>query len=167
MNDKKLIKILCAQVIFTKFIDQFSQLDRNIRSGLFEKKYKILFGDLDIQRAFYYLLEHRCPQCNEHKPFADFNKLKEHVRKSHELFYCEICTDNLTVFSSERRCYSRPDLATHRRLGDADNKSHKGHPRCEYCELRYLDKDELFRHLRREHYFCHLCDADGKNLYFG
>ena len=154
-------------MIFTKYIDQFSQLDRNIRSGLFEKKYKILFGDLDIQRAFYYLLEHRCPQCDEQqRPFADFNKLKEHVRRSHELFYCEICTDNLTIFSSERRCYNRSDLATHRRLGDADNKSHKGHPRCEYCELRYLDKDELFRHLRREHYFCHLCDADGKNLYF-
>lgn len=55
----------------------------------------------------------------------------------------------------------------HRRVGDKDNKSHKGHPSCDYCELRYLDKDELFRHLRREHYFCHLCDADGKNLYFG
>ena len=30
-----------------------------------------------------------------------------------------------------------------------------------------MDKDELFRHLRREHYFCHLCDADGINLFYG
>lgn len=153
-------------MIFTKTIDQFSSLDRHIRSGLFEKKYKILFADLDIQKAFYYLLENRCPKCDD-TPFANFHTLKEHVRKTHELFYCEICTDNLKIFSSERRCYTRSELATHRRVGDADNKSHKGHPRCEYCELRYLDKDELFRHLRREHYFCHLCDADGKNLYFG
>ena len=83
------------------------------------------------------------------------------------MFYCEICTENLKIFSAERRAYTRSELATHRRVGDANDKSHKGHPRCEYCELRFLDKDELFRHLRREHYFCHLCDADGTNLFFG
>lgn len=155
-------------MIFTKTIEQFSVLDRHIRSGLFEKKYKIMFADMDIQRAFYQLLEHRCPVCSDdQRPFVDFHKLKEHVRKVHERFYCEICTENLKIFSSERRSYTRQELAHHRRVGDPDNKSHKGHPRCDYCELRYLDKDELFRHLRREHYFCHLCDADGKNLYYG
>lgn len=89
---------ICRQdlpkVIFTKTIDQFSLLDRHVRSGLFEKKFKIMFADLDIQRAFYHLLEHRCPKCDDHKPFADFHKLKEHVRKVHEQFYCEICTGN-------------------------------------------------------------------------
>lgn len=159
---------LNLQVIFTRTIEQFLTLDRQIRSGLFEKKFKILFAEMDIQRAFYNLLEHRCPICPEdERPFIDFHKLKEHVRKVHERFYCEICTENLKIFSSERRCYTRQELAHHRRVGDLDNKSHRGHPRCDYCELRYLDKDELFRHLRREHYFCHLCDADGKNLYYG
>ncbi|CRL02979.1 CLUMA_CG016385, isoform A [Clunio marinus] len=161
---------ICRQdlpkVVFTKTIAPFATLDRDLRSGLYEKKYRIAFADLDIQKAFYRLLEHRCPEC-DHTPFIEFNKLKEHVRKVHELFYCEICTDNLKIFSSTRRCYTRQQLATHRRVGDVDDKSHKGHPRCEYCELRFLDKDELFRHLRREHYFCHLCDADGINLFYG
>lgn len=144
----------------------FASLDRELRSGLYEKKYRIAFESLDLQKSFYRLLEHRCPRC-DHTPFIEFAKLKEHVRKVHEMFYCEICTENLKIFSAERRAYTRSELATHRRVGDANDKSHKGHPRCEYCELRFLDKDELFRHLRREHYYCHLCDADGNNLFFG
>lgn len=54
----------------------------------------------------------------------------------------------------------------HRRKGDQDNKSHRGHPLCEFCDERYLDRDELFRHLRKEHYFCHFCDADGSNHFY-
>ena len=29
-----------------------------------------------------------------------------------------------------------------------------------------MDSDELFRHLRRDHFFCHFCDADGKQVYY-
>lgn len=29
-----------------------------------------------------------------------------------------------------------------------------------------MDSDELFRHLRREHLYCHFCDADGKHQYY-
>lgn len=32
--------------------------------------------------------------------------------------------------------------------------------------MRYMDNDELFRHLRRDHLFCHFCDADGKHQYY-
>ena len=38
---------------------------------------------------------------------------------------------------------------------------YQGHPLCNFCDKRYVDGDELFRHLRRDHYFCHYCDADG------
>lgn len=41
-----------------------------------------------------------------------------------------------------------------------------GHPLCEFCEERFMDADELYRHLRKEHLYCHLCDADGRNLYY-
>ena len=166
IREFSLINSSSLQVIFTKTVAPFATLDRELRSGLYEKKYRIVFADLEIQKSFYHLLENRCPEC-DHTPFLEFNKLKDHVRKVHELFYCEICTDNLKIFSSERRCYSRSHLAQHRRVGDPDDRSHKGHPRCEYCELRFLDKDELYKHLRREHYFCHFCDADGTNLFFG
>lgn len=134
-------------------------------------------------------------RCNE-GPFDTAVELKEHLRKTHELFYCDICMKHLKVcirfllmvflfcssqkmtqtfiracthmqiFSFERRAYTREQLAMHRRKGDPDNKSHRGHPLCKYCDERYLDMDELFRHMRKEHYFCHFCDADGANQFY-
>lgn len=50
--------------------------------------------------------------------------------------------------------------------GDVDDRSHRGHPLCEFCEQRYMDNDELYRHLRRDHLFCHFCDADGYHQYY-
>lgn len=29
-----------------------------------------------------------------------------------------------------------------------------------------MDNDELFRHLRKDHLFCHFCDADGLHQYY-
>ena len=52
------------------------------------------------------------------------------------------------------------------RKGDPDDSSHRGHPLCKFCEVRYVDDDELFRHLRRDHFFCHFCDADGIQEYY-
>lgn len=57
-------------------------------------------------------------------------------------------------------------MARHRRVGDDDDSSHKGHPLCEFCDERYLDMDVLLHHLRKDHYFCHFCDKDGKNQYY-
>ncbi|XP_017887495.1 E3 ubiquitin-protein ligase ZNF598 isoform X2 [Ceratina calcarata] len=88
------------------------------------------------------------------------------MRHRHELHYCDLCVENLKIFSHERRCYTRADLAQHRRKGDVDDKSHKGHPLCEFCDQRYMDNDELFRHLRRDHLYCHFCDADGLHQYY-
>lgn len=153
------------QVIFTTQDVTFDTLEKELRSGLYEKKFRISFETREIQQEFDKLLENRCLICSA--TFGDFKKLKDHVRKNHEKFYCEICTDALSLFSAERKFYSRHELARHRRIGDMDDKSHKGHPLCNYCELRFLDKDDLWRHLRREHNYCHFCDADGVNLFYG
>ncbi|TMW40327.1 hypothetical protein DOY81_014593, partial [Sarcophaga bullata] len=86
--------------------------------------------------------------------------------KHHDLYYCDLCVEHLKIFTFERRCYTQAELGLHRTKGDPDNRSHRGHPLCEYCNKRYLDRDELFRHLRREHYYCHFCDADGCNEFY-
>ncbi|KAG8197987.1 hypothetical protein JTE90_029381 [Oedothorax gibbosus] len=149
-------------VIFTHVFQLFSSVDKNFT--LINRKFNIVFQDEMVSSAFDDLLENKCKSCEE--VFPTFNKLKEHVRRKHELHYCELCTENLKIFTFERKCYSRKDLARHKRVGDPDETSHRGHPSCEFCDLRYVDKDELFRHLRREHYFCHFCDADGKHTYY-
>ena len=32
--------------------------------------------------------------------------------------------------------------------------------------FRWIDKDELYKHLRKDHYFCHFCDADGMQFFY-
>lgn len=73
---------------------------------------------------------------------------------------------SLQIFTYERKWYSRKDLARHRMQGDPDDTSHRGHPLCKFCDERYLDNDELLKHLRRDHYFCHFCDSDGAQDYY-
>lgn len=115
---------------------------------------------------YFQLLDHNCNKCHKIPAFRNFNQLKEHMRKEHELYYCDLCVDNLRIFTWERKCYSRSELAQHRRKGDIDDTSHRGHPLCQFCDTRYMDSDELFRHLRRDHLFCHFCDADGLHQYY-
>uniref|UniRef100_A0A182XZA1 RING-type E3 ubiquitin transferase n=1 Tax=Anopheles stephensi TaxID=30069 RepID=A0A182XZA1_ANOST len=165
-NDCPICRRDLAKVIFSKTLTPYQQLDVKNRSGLYDKKYRICFTDAEVQQAYFDLLDYKCPRC-DHKNFPKFEMLREHVRKQHELFYCDICTEHLKVFSSERRCYNRQELALHRRKGDPDKVGHRGHPLCEYCDTRFLDKDELFRHLRKDHFFCHYCDADGRNYFYG
>ncbi|XP_053132237.1 E3 ubiquitin-protein ligase ZNF598 isoform X2 [Hemicordylus capensis] len=88
------------------------------------------------------------------------------MRKQHELFCCKLCMKHLKIFTYERKWYSRKDLARHRIHGDPDDTSHRGHPLCKFCDERYLDNDELLKHLRRDHYFCHFCDSDGAQEYY-
>uniref|UniRef100_A0A182P4F9 RING-type E3 ubiquitin transferase n=1 Tax=Anopheles epiroticus TaxID=199890 RepID=A0A182P4F9_9DIPT len=165
-NDCPICRRDLAKVIFSKTLTPYQQLDVKNRSGLYDKKYRICFTDAEVQQAYFDLLDYKCPRCDQ-KNFPKFELLREHVRKKHELFYCDICTEHLKVFSSERRCYNRQELALHRRKGDPDKVGHRGHPLCEYCDTRFLDKDELFRHLRKDHFFCHYCDADGRNYFYG
>ncbi|KAJ4441141.1 hypothetical protein ANN_10991 [Periplaneta americana] len=159
---------ICRQdmpkVIFTKEVQLFRHVKNN--SYLMDKKFKICFDNADIQTAYSKLLEHVCKVCHGRPAFRTFQNLKDHMRKEHELYYCDLCVENLKIFTGERRSYTRQELALHRRKGDPDDRSHRGHPLCEFCDQRYMDNDELFRHLRRDHLFCHFCDADGFHQYY-
>lgn len=165
---------ICRQempkVIFTKEVELYNTLKPKVeRLNLLDRRYGLYFHSPSIQRRYYRLLDHECYICKRNgcsAPFKTFQLLKEHMRRTHELFYCGLCENNLKIFTFERRCYTRVELATHRRKGDTDNTSHRGHPLCEFCETRFMDNDELFRHLRRDHLFCHFCDADGKHQYY-
>ncbi|XP_054890920.1 E3 ubiquitin-protein ligase ZNF598 isoform X2 [Poeciliopsis prolifica] len=112
------------------------------------------------------LLLSECVRCPEPKVFSRFEELEQHMRKQHELFCCKLCSKHLKIFSYERKWYNRKELARHRAHGDPDDTSHRGHPLCKFCDERYLDNDELLKHLRRDHYFCHFCDADGSQEYY-
>ncbi|KAK6312612.1 hypothetical protein J4Q44_G00182760 [Coregonus suidteri] len=152
------------KVVFVQKLVAFSALP--LQTLQVERKHDIYFTDPKIYAQFRTLLLSECPICPESKVFSKFEELEQHMRKQHELFCCKLCTKHLQIFSHERKWYNRKDLARHRTHGDPDDTSHRGHPLCKFCDDRYLDNDELLKHLRRDHYFCHFCDADGAQEYY-
>lgn len=108
------------------------------------------------------LLRNYCPICGYE--FESFDILRDHVRRQHKLLYCDLCVEHLNLFPYERKVYNRQDLVQHIRSGDRDDKSFKGHPACKFCNDHFLDNDHLYRHMRQEHYYCHLCTSD--NVYY-
>ncbi|ELT99643.1 hypothetical protein CAPTEDRAFT_181900 [Capitella teleta] len=149
------------KVLFTEKRCQFNSTKTN--SFMVYRKLNIFFENRALQDRFFKLLEHRCKLCppSDVKPFRTFSALQNHMRREHNENFCELCLDNVKIFSSERKTYDRKKLAEHRRQGDEDDKSHKGHPLCQFCDLRFFDNDALVLHLRKQHYFCHFCEADG------
>lgn len=152
------------KVVFVKKLEAFHSLP--FRQFPCDKKHDIYFGDEKIYSQYRHLLLAECVRCSEPKIFSKFEELEQHMRKQHELFCCKLCSKYLKIFSHERKWYNRKELARHRAHGDPDDTSHRGHPLCKFCDDRYLDNDELLKHLRRDHYFCHFCDADGSQEYY-
>ncbi|XP_054991405.1 E3 ubiquitin-protein ligase ZNF598 isoform X2 [Sorex araneus] len=152
------------QVVFGRKLPAFASIA--LHQLQHEKAYDIYFADGKVLALYRQLLQHECPRCPELPPFSLFGDLEQHMRKQHELFCCKLCLRHLKIFTFERKWYSRKDLARHRMQGDPDDTSHRGHPLCKFCDERYLDNDELLKHLRRDHYFCHFCDADGAQDYY-
>ncbi|XP_034081035.1 E3 ubiquitin-protein ligase ZNF598 [Gymnodraco acuticeps] len=170
------MRVLCEQkycavcreeldkVVFVKKPAAFSSLP--YQQFPCEKKHDIYFCDENIYAQYRHLLLPECLSCTEPKVFSKYEELEHHMRKTHELFCCKLCTKHLKIFCHERKWYNRKELARHRAHGDPDDTSHRGHPLCKFCDDRYLDNDELLKHLRRDHYFCHFCDADGSQEYY-
>uniref|UniRef100_A0A0N5ARC3 RING-type domain-containing protein n=1 Tax=Syphacia muris TaxID=451379 RepID=A0A0N5ARC3_9BILA len=102
----------------------------------------------------------------EKSVFDTFALLNRHVNEMHQFSYCDICVKHLNLLSHERKVYSKSLLRRHMEKGDQDDNSQKGHPQCLFCEKRFLDDAYRYKHLRREHFFCQICDADGNSNYF-
>jgi quinol monooxygenase YgiN len=130
------------------------------------RRYDLFFQRQKFFVAFHEIIENCCNLCPELVPFRNFSRLQEHVNKVHQLHYCDICVKNLKLFPWEFKMYTRQKLTAHRRSGDAEDSSYKGHPYCQFCNERYLDNDALHIHLRRQHFWCHFCEADGKQDFF-
>ncbi|XP_037955269.1 E3 ubiquitin-protein ligase hel2-like isoform X2 [Teleopsis dalmanni] len=135
------------------------------RNQKYIKKWSIACRDADIHIKFLRLLKHQCPKCDI-KPYANFYDLETHLNKIHQLYFCHICTQNLNQFSFERICYTDSELKLHLNKGDVGNTSFRGHPKCHFCGNRFMDKDELYKHMRHTHYYCHLCDDTMEFFHF-
>jgi hypothetical protein len=124
------------------------------------KEIGIYFHEECIRNEYLELLANKCDICIKHseqqqqsKPqtdggssssskisheFNNFKDLESHMRKTHSKFYCELCLEHLKLFSHERKYYNREDLAIHKRRGDKDDYSFKGHPLCNYSLIFFF-----------------------------
>ena len=135
------------------------------RSNLSDRKYGFVFTKSSLMNYYEGIRAIRCNKCGA-GGFPSMRHLYEHARREHGLHYCEICIGHLKLFPSEHKLYTRNELTRHRREGDPDDLSHKGHPQCEFCDERYFGKDELFFHLKKNHFWCHFCEQSGNQDYY-
>ena len=133
----------------------------NFSSLCMDGKNKIFSESMEIQDMYHDLMKHTCSMCETPQEFKSFTQLRYHVSRVHKLMSCKLCTENLNLFSSERKFYNTQDMVRHKKTGDEDEKSYRGHPLCEFCEERYFDKDALNLHLRKDHYYCQFCEKNG------
>ncbi|XP_072141850.1 E3 ubiquitin-protein ligase ZNF598-like [Dermacentor andersoni] len=157
------------KVIFVKECRPYEELNKRLYQV--DVRPHICFEDESVRQAYRELLDNRCKYCPlaQGKPapiFSNFGMLRNHVRKEHNRTYCDLCVEHLKIFPCERTAYTRRDMARHLSQGDLDDTSHKGHPLCKFCDMRYFDNDELYRHLRRDHYYCHFCGDDYRLQYY-
>ena len=84
------------QIAFTRKGDKkFAELD--LKNFKLHHKNNIFFENDLIKSAFFELQEHRCTRCDDLKPFRTFFALKEHMRKEHQLFCCDLCIKHIKV----------------------------------------------------------------------
>ncbi|GAB1600413.1 E3 ubiquitin-protein ligase ZNF598-like [Argonauta hians] len=155
------------EVVFTQRLAKYEDIP-NKDKMLVNSEYKLLFQNSYVEKMFKDLIAHRCPCCPPEKAIDyKFSMLVSHLKTVHKLYFCNLCVKNLKIFTSERKLYNERDLARHRSEGDPDDSSYQGHPMCKFCEKRYMDFEDLYRHLRKDHLFCHFCDADNiSNQYY-
>uniref|UniRef100_A0A0R3S3J8 RING-type E3 ubiquitin transferase n=1 Tax=Elaeophora elaphi TaxID=1147741 RepID=A0A0R3S3J8_9BILA len=132
-------------------------------------KHKVKLADDYVASCYDSYLSHQCLICEkkgEKRIFETFARLNQHVYMVHRFEFCDICVENLNLFTHERKFYSQSNLKRHLEQGDSDDKSFKGHPKCLFCEKRFLDEEFRYKHLRKEHFFCQICDTEGRSNYF-
>ncbi|KAI9477923.1 MAG: hypothetical protein EXX96DRAFT_636421, partial [Benjaminiella poitrasii] len=130
-----------------------------------DKRLAIRFESQAIYKEAMHMLQYNCPQCGESSD--DWFQLKLHVRKTHNLNICDLCSRHKKVFPFEHVLYTASNLAIHSHEGDKsfrddDDTGFAGHPECAFCCIRFYDDDALFVHCRDQHEQCFLCVRSGR-----
>lgn len=113
------------------------------------------FDNRDTQDKVLRLLKFNCPKKGCGAVSNNWKELKTHVHDAHHLRFCNLCTRHKHQLIIEFPLYNARELSKHEREGDSHGFS--GHPRCNFCNVRYYSDDELFEHLKMQHEKCHIC----------
>jgi hypothetical protein len=103
-------------------------------------------------------------QAKRRSRFRSIEQLKGHLYHQHRLYMCNLCLEGRKVFICEQKLYTRSQLQQHMKTGDSEvdgseveRSGFSGHPMCEFCKSSFYGDNELYTHMSREHYSCHIC----------
>ncbi|WVZ97342.1 hypothetical protein U9M48_042889 [Paspalum notatum var. saurae] len=114
-------------------------------------------------------------QAKRRSKFKSIDQLKGHLFHVHRKHMCNLCLEGRKVFICEQKLYTRSQLAQHMKTGDSEvdgseveRSGFAGHPTCEFCKSSFYGDNELYTHMSREHYSCHICQRlhPGRYDYF-
>lgn len=96
--------------------------------------------------------------------YLNTDQLNQHMKEAHNLMFCQLCLTHETRFIQECPVYTKAKLAAHSsgrngRTKSVQNKRKQLHPMCQFCKKRQYCDVQLFQHLEKEHYKCHLCKS--------
>ncbi|EQC32512.1 hypothetical protein SDRG_09838 [Saprolegnia diclina VS20] len=97
----------------------------------------------------------KCPE--KTKSFANYGALKNHLSAKHGgQSFCDICVEHNNLFIQEQTLFSREGLKKHTTKGNPE-MGFSGHPKCDFCGQKYYSNQELYEHLRKNHFECEIC----------
>jgi len=112
------------------------------------------------------LREFGCPVKKCHEVLHKLSQLKEHLRYTHGAEFCELCLEHQTFFIQEQQVFTKKSIKAHnvgrnRATGAKQSTGNKDfHPVCQFCKKRFYGDLELFNHLERDHFKCHICKIE-------
>ncbi|XP_052155835.1 E3 ubiquitin-protein ligase hel2-like [Oryza glaberrima] len=111
-------------------------------------------------------------QVRRKSKFRSIEQLKGHLFHQHRLYMCSLCLEGRKVFICEQKLYTRTQLNQHVKTGDSEvdgseveRSGFAGHPMCEFCRSSFYGDNELYTHMSREHYSCHICQRQHPGQY--
>lgn len=72
---------------------------------------------------------------------------------------CDLCLDNRAIFTNEQEIFTPAGLKKHL-------KQSGQHPLCRFCNRRWFDDQQLYRHMIDAHHTCHLCPVQFQHRYY-
>jgi len=123
-------------------------------------------GEENAEDIRYLQSYRKCPlKCSYWGP-DNFKALEKHVWNEHYMEFCRFCLEFKKDFIQNQVAYSENDLKAHIRVGD--DVVAKGHPQCSFCKKRFYSDTEYGKHLREAHFWCHICEKNGRrDVFFG
>ncbi|KFK37470.1 hypothetical protein AALP_AA4G261000 [Arabis alpina] len=171
----------------TKTISDFTSFPLVVKEGSvwYHEETKVIFDDLNQYTRVKEMCRLSCTLCDKTKKsqgskhrlrFKSVEHLKEHLNHQHKLHMCGLCLVGRKVFICEQKLFTKEQLNQHVSSGDSEvdgSESERGgftgHPMCEFCKSPFYGGNELYNHMSREHYTCHICQRlkPGQYEYYG